>query len=491
MGREGLEVETFGDSSDDSVDSGVEQSSSGKENLQVDKNNAGDSNNKRKGEGTTPMSQKIPRTASSMKLNKGSSSKTASSKRVSLKTPTHINTNSVNDGAASTGSMSNTAGSGGKSIKNMDVHPYARGSIIEVYNTIRALGGHKTIRENIEGKNSTSTPEISLLLEDTTDLNDENDLVAVPWLCDIIDRAPLEELPSKKNSAQRILHEDGDFFGDGDEEDENDDYHSDDDDILGNTTDDYKTCLPQVDRHTGIVKNRPHTVLGVPWRYYVHYRDFNRRMDEWVTADRIVSPPSVGAAKARSLAAERKREEQEKRRKQEEQERNRLQEQQQQQQLLSQQDGTDEDTPAPATRLTRRQKRKSTEGTDISRQVSTTGIPVLTPGTANVVATVPAEELDEHEGLDESALREHEEVTKVKNVGQVELGPHRMSTWYFSPLPKELMTNGFIPILYVCEFTLNFFTRKIELIRFQKKLPTVMRHPPGNEIYRNGNLSSK
>jgi hypothetical protein len=41
------------------------------------------------------------------------------------------------------------------------------------------------------------------------------------------------------------------------------------------------------------------------------------------------------------------------------------------------------------------------------------GIPVLAPGTANVVATVPAEELDEHEGLDESALREHEEVTKV------------------------------------------------------------------------------
>jgi hypothetical protein len=29
------------------------------------------------------------------------------------------------------------------------------------------------------------------------------------------------------------------------------------------------------------------------------------------------------------------------------------------------------------------------------------------------VATIPAEELDEHAGLDESALQEHEEVTKA------------------------------------------------------------------------------
>ena len=42
------------------------------------------------------------------------------------------------------------------------------------------------------------------------------------------------------------------------------------------------------------------------------------------------------------------------------------------------------------------------------------------------VVTVAAQELDEHEGLDEASLREHEEVTKVKNVNEVELGRYRM-----------------------------------------------------------------
>jgi hypothetical protein len=110
----------------------------------------------------------------------------------------------------------------------------------------------------------------------------------------------------------------------------------------------------------------------------------------------------------------------------------------------------------------------------------------------HVVATIPAQELDEHEGLDEASLREHEEVTKVKNVAFVELGPHQMETWYFSPLPKELLSSqGLIEVLYVCEFTFNMFSRKSELQRFQARLPADARHPPGNEIYRNGNLSSK
>lgn len=50
----------------------------------------------------------------------------------------------------------------------------------------------------------------------------------------------------------------------------------------------------------------------------------------------------------------------------------------------------------------------------------------------------------EHEGLTEASLREHEEVTKVKNVNYLELGQHRMETWYFSPLPKEYWPNDVI-----------------------------------------------
>jgi len=93
---------------------------------------------------------------------------------------------------------------------------------------------------------------------------------------------------------------------------------------------------------------------------------------------------------------------------------------------------------------------------------------------------------DKNEGMDEQSLREHEEITKVKNVEIIELGKHRMETWYFSPYPPEYFPNNQqqnpIDILYICEFTLNFFKYKEELRRHYDK--NAIRHPPGNEIYR-------
>ena len=49
-----------------------------------------------------------------------------------------------------------------------------------------------------------------------------------------------------------------------------------------------------------------------------------------------------------------------------------------------------------------------------------------------------------------------------------------------------------IDVLFVCEFTLQFFIRKEELIRHQHKhLPTNRRHPPGNgELHQNPALLS-
>ena len=77
-------------------------------------------------------------------------------------------------------------------------------------------------------------------------------------------------------------------------------------------------------------------------------------------------------------------------------------------------------------------------------------------------------EIDEHEGMDEASLREHEEVTKVKNVTKIELGRFCMDTWYFSPFPKHFF-GGTIEILYICEYTLNFFNTKSALLRYQSR----------------------
>lgn len=324
------------------------------------------------------------------------------------------------------------------------------------------------------------------------------------------------------------------------------------------------------------------------WKYYIHYRDYNRRMDEWITSDRIVSPPSVGGAKVRAMKKEEERRQREERLREEEERRLREEEEMElaRQKLAGEAaaasadgaaaeaslassrprasrrssnvsvgatdaNGAGDDGEADAaaaalaaagsgggggeTRLTRRQRRKVTDGDVANSSVpGSTGSPSPVPGSSthggsaaagaaaatagpsghgpgagsghgstvapkvqervelNVVTTIAAQELDEHEGIDEAGLREHEEVTKVKNVSSIEMGMYRMETWYFSPLPKELLAScgGIIDILYVCEFTLSFFTRKEELLRFQaKELPRERRHPPGNEIYRKGNLS--
>lgn len=52
----------------------------------------------------------------------------------------------------------------------------------------------------------------------------------------------------------------------------------------------------------------------------------------------------------------------------------------------------------------------------------------------------------EHEGdgMNEETIRDHEEVTKVKNVNYIEVGKYRMETWYFSPIPKEYWPDGVI-----------------------------------------------
>ena len=90
----------------------------------------------------------------------------------------------------------------------------------------------------------------------------------------------------------------------------------------------------------------------------------------------------------------------------------------------------------------------------------------------------------EHEGISAQMLREHEEITKVKNVDRIELGQYQMETWYFCPLPPEYNNTK---TLYFCEYDLAFFTKREQMLRHLKK--TRVQHPPGTEIYRHAGIS--
>jgi len=205
------------------------------------------------------------------------------------------------------------------------------------------------------------------------------------------------------------------------------------------------------------------------YRYYVHYRDFNRRMDEWIGVERIVSPPSVGNAKVRA-----QKKNSEKRKTPPVEETNTKRKDARRGRRKQDTAESEDDNEAEGDAET---KEDASKKETVSLQK---GVATHTTDGGHVVTTVRAQELDEHEGFDDQRLREHEEVTKVKNVNFLEMGAYQMETWYYSPLPKELVgPSGLMEVLYVCEFTMSLFQRKIELQRFQARLPVEKRHPPG------------
>lgn len=89
-----------------------------------------------------------------------------------------------------------------------------------------------------------------------------------------------------------------------------------------------------------------------------------------------------------------------------------------------------------------------------------------------------------HGGMDAEYLREHENNTKLKTILKIKLGKHLVDTWYFSPYPKDYQN---LDVLYICEFCLNFFRYETEMNRHIVRCE--IRHPPGNEIYRDGKIS--
>uniref|UniRef100_A0A182KFT7 histone acetyltransferase n=1 Tax=Anopheles christyi TaxID=43041 RepID=A0A182KFT7_9DIPT len=77
-----------------------------------------------------------------------------------------------------------------------------------------------------------------------------------------------------------------------------------------------------------------------------------------------------------------------------------------------------------------------------------------------------------------------EEENLVRTPAALRLGRHEIETWYSSPFPQEYAK---LAVLYMCEFCLKYMKTGHELSRHQSKC--TMRHPPGCEIYRDGDIA--
>jgi len=211
-------------------------------------------------------------------------------------------------------------------------------------------------------------------------------------------------------------------------------------------------------------------------QYYVHYVDYNKRLDEWVTEDRLdtrkIEPPT----------------------------------------------GKDDKSHAGTSHTTGINTPKKIAPPSVSSVISATNSRPTSPlpGTEDIsLVTGPTvlqaalqkktarkrksqgSSVDQEEGevglassntprqTGSLAIGQSDDVlTRMKNVELIELGRHRIKPWYFSPYPIELVT---LPCIYICEFCLKYVKSRVCVERHLTKCN--LKHPPGNEIYRKNTIS--
>jgi histone acetyltransferase HTATIP len=83
-----------------------------------------------------------------------------------------------------------------------------------------------------------------------------------------------------------------------------------------------------------------------------------------------------------------------------------------------------------------------------------------------------------------SMVQNHAQLHLVRNLEKIQMGKHIIEPWYFSPYPQEFSD---VDLVYIDEFCLSYFSSKKSFERHRSKCE--LRHPPGNEIYRDDFIS--
>lgn len=186
--------------------------------------------------------------------------------------------------------------------------------------------------------------------------------------------------------------------------------------------------------------------------FYVHYVEFNKRLDEYVNADRVDLDMEVEWPKVKKTST------------------------------------GGATSQGSVKKSSKRGRTKKGKGNGAGTTTETEDADVMDLDNLNVNGVAPAEYDREDEikklRTSGSMTQSSHEVSRVKNIQKIIMGAHEVDPWYFSPYPIELTEED---QLYICEFTLSFFGSRKQFERFRMK--SMLRHPPGNEIYRDEHVS--
>ncbi|PVH16866.1 histone acetyltransferase ESA1 [Candidozyma duobushaemuli] len=183
--------------------------------------------------------------------------------------------------------------------------------------------------------------------------------------------------------------------------------------------------------------------------FYVHYQDYNKRLDEWI------SPDKIDFSKSMIPPVEK-----------------------------------EEKKPEKSKSKTGTKTGKTTRASDKEESATPLENDEMDLDNLNVQGLKrPGEEVSREDEIKKlrtsgSMIQNHSEVARVRNLSSVILGEHIIEPWYFSPYPIELTEEDEI---FICDFTLSYFGSKKQFERHRAKCS--MKHPPGNEIYRDEKVS--
>ncbi|XP_071476667.1 histone acetyltransferase KAT5-like [Diadema antillarum] len=206
--------------------------------------------------------------------------------------------------------------------------------------------------------------------------------------------------------------------------------------------------------------------------FYIHYIDYNKRLDEWVSLDRLnLEKLQMPHKEAKTPQKE-------------------------------------VPTPNCSSRASTPEREIPALATP-TPPISGSLTPVPTPAMLQVNGNVPKNKgnpvgrkrklpfLESEDSLDSLSVnaprqtgsmvadKNHDDIiTRIKNIEMIVLGRHCIRPWYFSPYPIELTGK---PKIYLCEFCLKY-VRSIKCLE-RHKAKCKLRHPPGNEIYRKNHIS--
>lgn len=198
--------------------------------------------------------------------------------------------------------------------------------------------------------------------------------------------------------------------------------------------------------------------------FYVHYQEFNKRLDEWIGLDRIDYKRAIIVPEVKIEKKDEKKDKLKALKKSKSKSKN----------AKNQKSGTN--TPQPDEKGSESPFTKNEDEMDLDN-LNVQGL------------KRPGEEVSREEEIKKlrtggSMTQNHSEVARVRNLSTIILGEHIIEPWYFSPYPIELTEEDEI---YICDFTLSYYGSRKQFERFRTKCS--MKHPPGNEIYRDDKVS--